>query len=133
MEPPMDAVVPTSSSMQSPGYACRNVASSSALQVFICCLQVNTLSKQLQSEFTEVMNEIWANEAIKSAVLISAKPGCFIAGADIRWKEGALQRCPTHWYIMTQPVTAEMLTVTSAAGFKKTSFSPGTFFQITFY
>ncbi|XP_044877966.1 trifunctional enzyme subunit alpha, mitochondrial-like [Mauremys mutica] len=46
--------------------------------------KVNTLSKQLQSEFTEVMNEIWANEAIKSAVLISAKPGCFIAGADIR-------------------------------------------------
>ncbi|KAJ6661170.1 hypothetical protein lerEdw1_015306 [Lerista edwardsae] len=44
---------------------------------------VNTLSKQLQAEFTEILNEIWLNDAIESAVLISAKPGCFIAGADI--------------------------------------------------
>ncbi|XP_037749657.1 trifunctional enzyme subunit alpha, mitochondrial isoform X1 [Chelonia mydas] len=104
MEPPVDAVVPTSSSMQSPGYACRNVASSSSLQarthvnydvkgdVAVVRFnspdsKVNTLSKQLQSEFTEVMNEIWANEAVKSAVLISAKPGCFIAGADINMIE----------------------------------------------
>ncbi|XP_076872638.1 hydroxyacyl-CoA dehydrogenase trifunctional multienzyme complex subunit alpha a [Brachyhypopomus gauderio] len=45
--------------------------------------KVNTLSKQIQSEMTEVMNEIWGNGAVKSAVLISSKPGCFIAGADI--------------------------------------------------
>ncbi|XP_035279341.1 hydroxyacyl-CoA dehydrogenase trifunctional multienzyme complex subunit alpha a [Anguilla anguilla] len=45
--------------------------------------KVNTLSVQMQAEMTEVMNEIWANEAVKSAVLISSKPGCFIAGADI--------------------------------------------------
>ncbi|NXD87967.1 ECHA enzyme, partial [Halcyon senegalensis] len=45
--------------------------------------KVNTLSRQLNSEFTDVMNEIWANEAVKSAVLISSKPGSFIAGADI--------------------------------------------------
>lgn len=51
--------------------------------MLICCLQVNTLSKQLNAEFTDVMNEIWANEAVKSAVLISSKPGSFIAGADI--------------------------------------------------
>ncbi|KAJ0061015.1 hypothetical protein NL108_004732, partial [Boleophthalmus pectinirostris] len=44
---------------------------------------VNTLSEQLQSELTEVMGEIWSNGAVKSAVLISSKPGCFIAGADI--------------------------------------------------
>ncbi|XP_074803420.1 trifunctional enzyme subunit alpha, mitochondrial isoform X2 [Natator depressus] len=86
------------------GYACRNVASSSSLQarthvnydvkgdVAVVRFnspdsKVNTLSKQLQSEFTEVMNEIWANEAVKSAVLISAKPGCFIAGADINMIE----------------------------------------------
>uniref|UniRef100_K7GDF6 enoyl-CoA hydratase n=1 Tax=Pelodiscus sinensis TaxID=13735 RepID=K7GDF6_PELSI len=100
--------------MQSPGYACRSVATSSSLQarthvnydvkgdVAVVRFnspnsKVNTLSKQLQSEFTEIMNEIWANEAVKSAVLIeiwaneavksavliSAKPGCFIAGADI--------------------------------------------------
>ncbi|XP_056419643.1 trifunctional enzyme subunit alpha, mitochondrial [Hyla sarda] len=49
--------------------------------------KVNTLSEQLQSEFNEVMNEIWANDAVKSAVLTSAKPGCFIAGADINMIE----------------------------------------------
>ncbi|XP_059104639.1 trifunctional enzyme subunit alpha, mitochondrial [Peromyscus eremicus] len=45
--------------------------------------KVNTLNKEVQSEFIEVMNEIWANDQIKSAVLISSKPGCFVAGADI--------------------------------------------------
>ncbi|ELK14045.1 Trifunctional enzyme subunit alpha, mitochondrial [Pteropus alecto] len=45
--------------------------------------KVNTLNKELQSEFTEVMNEIWASDQIRSAVLISLKPGCFVAGADI--------------------------------------------------
>nr|XP_056709132.1 trifunctional enzyme subunit alpha, mitochondrial isoform X2 [Euleptes europaea] len=49
--------------------------------------KVNTLSKQMQAEFTEIMNEIWTNEAVKSAVLISAKPGCFIAGADLNMIE----------------------------------------------
>lgn len=47
-------------------------------------LQVNTLSIQMQNEMTEVMDEVWANNAVKSAVLISSKPGCFIAGADIK-------------------------------------------------
>lgn len=45
--------------------------------------KVNTLSIQMQKELTEVMNEVWANNAVQSAVLISSKPGCFIAGADI--------------------------------------------------
>ncbi|KFV13277.1 hypothetical protein N340_03238, partial [Tauraco erythrolophus] len=49
--------------------------------------KVNTLSRQLDAELREVMNEIWANEAVKSAVLISAKPGSFIAGADINMIE----------------------------------------------
>ncbi|KAM4869256.1 trifunctional enzyme subunit alpha, mitochondrial-like [Urocitellus parryii] len=31
----------------------------------------------------EVMNEIWTSDQIKSAILISSKPGCFVAGADI--------------------------------------------------
>lgn len=53
--------------------------------LFFPTLQVNTLSIQMQNEMTEVMNEVWANNAVKSAVLISAKPGCFIAGADIQW------------------------------------------------
>uniref|UniRef100_A0A8C2ZVQ2 Trifunctional enzyme subunit alpha, mitochondrial n=1 Tax=Cyclopterus lumpus TaxID=8103 RepID=A0A8C2ZVQ2_CYCLU len=45
--------------------------------------KVNTLSIQMQKEMAEVMDEVWANDAVKSAVLISSKPGCFIAGADI--------------------------------------------------
>uniref|UniRef100_A0A3B3Q760 Trifunctional enzyme subunit alpha, mitochondrial n=1 Tax=Paramormyrops kingsleyae TaxID=1676925 RepID=A0A3B3Q760_9TELE len=49
--------------------------------------KVNTLSIQMQAEMSEVMNEIWASDAIKSAVLISSKPGCFIAGADINMIE----------------------------------------------
>ncbi|XP_055028669.2 trifunctional enzyme subunit alpha, mitochondrial [Misgurnus anguillicaudatus] len=53
--------------------------------------KVNTLSVQMQNELTEVMNEIWANNAIQSAVLISSKPGCFIAGADINM----IQACKT--------------------------------------
>ncbi|XP_006258720.2 trifunctional enzyme subunit alpha, mitochondrial [Alligator mississippiensis] len=85
-------------------YACRNISTSSPLRdrthvsynikgdVAVVRFntpnsKVNTLSKQLQSEFVEIMNEIWANEAVKSAVLISAKPGSFIAGADINMIE----------------------------------------------
>ncbi|KAG7251301.1 hypothetical protein CRUP_007897, partial [Coryphaenoides rupestris] len=45
--------------------------------------KVNTLSVQMQKEMSEVMEEVWANKDVESAVLISSKPGCFIAGADI--------------------------------------------------
>ncbi|XP_004686442.1 PREDICTED: trifunctional enzyme subunit alpha, mitochondrial [Condylura cristata] len=82
------------------GYICRNFTGSSALRarthinygvkgdVAVVRInspnsKVNTLNKELQSEFVEVMNEIWASDQIRSAVLISSKPGCFIAGADI--------------------------------------------------
>ncbi|XP_029900811.1 hydroxyacyl-CoA dehydrogenase trifunctional multienzyme complex subunit alpha b [Myripristis murdjan] len=50
--------------------------------------KVNTLSIQMQKELTDVMNEVWSNNAVQSAVLISTKPGCFIAGADINMIEG---------------------------------------------
>ncbi|KAF7666650.1 hypothetical protein LDENG_00098410 [Lucifuga dentata] len=53
--------------------------------------KVNTLSVQMQAELTEVMGEVWSNGAVKSAVLISTKPGCFIAGADINM----IQACKT--------------------------------------
>uniref|UniRef100_A0AAY4DFC1 enoyl-CoA hydratase n=1 Tax=Denticeps clupeoides TaxID=299321 RepID=A0AAY4DFC1_9TELE len=45
--------------------------------------KVNTLSKPLQAEMTEILEEIWGNSAVKGAVLISSKPGSFIAGADL--------------------------------------------------
>ncbi|XP_048830307.1 trifunctional enzyme subunit alpha, mitochondrial-like [Brienomyrus brachyistius] len=86
------------------GQGCRNITSSSALyarthvnyevkdDVAVVRIndpnsKVNTLSIQMQAEMTDVMNEIWANEAIRGAVLISSKPGCFIAGADINMIE----------------------------------------------
>ncbi|XP_027706335.1 trifunctional enzyme subunit alpha, mitochondrial [Vombatus ursinus] len=81
-------------------YTCRNFAQSSAVltrthvnyavkgDVAVVRInspnsKVNTLNKELQSDFVQVMNEIWASDTIKSAVIISTKPGCFIAGADI--------------------------------------------------
>ncbi|XP_078397568.1 trifunctional enzyme subunit alpha, mitochondrial-like [Cetorhinus maximus] len=86
------------------GYTCRHFTVSSIMmeRTFVNCetkgdvavvrfnapdSKVNTLSKNLQSEFIEVMNEVWANDAVQSAVLISSKPGCFIAGADINMIE----------------------------------------------
>nr|XP_009667959.1 PREDICTED: trifunctional enzyme subunit alpha, mitochondrial [Struthio camelus australis] len=82
------------------GYACRGISTSTVLQArtHVSCdikgdvavvrfstpdSKVNTLSKQLSSEMSDVLNEVWANEAVKSAVLISSKPGSFIAGADL--------------------------------------------------
>ncbi|KAF7670064.1 hypothetical protein LDENG_00084630 [Lucifuga dentata] len=50
--------------------------------------KVNTLSVQMQQEMTEVMNQMLANNAVQSIVIISSKPGCFIAGADINMIQG---------------------------------------------
>ncbi|XP_055354186.1 trifunctional enzyme subunit alpha, mitochondrial-like isoform X2 [Paramacrobiotus metropolitanus] len=49
--------------------------------------KVNTLSRDMQNEFEEIMNEIWNRNDITSVVLISGKPGTFIAGADINMIE----------------------------------------------
>uniref|UniRef100_A0A673FYD3 enoyl-CoA hydratase n=1 Tax=Sinocyclocheilus rhinocerous TaxID=307959 RepID=A0A673FYD3_9TELE len=53
--------------------------------------KVNTLGRHMQAELVEVINEIWGNSAVKSAVLISSKPGSFIAGADLNM----FQACKT--------------------------------------
>lgn len=47
-------------------------------------LQVNTLNKQFNAEIEDVFHELWANDGVKSVVLVSSKPGNFIAGADIK-------------------------------------------------
>ncbi|XP_019746623.1 hydroxyacyl-CoA dehydrogenase trifunctional multienzyme complex subunit alpha a isoform X2 [Hippocampus comes] len=92
-----------------PGYArrCISVSSSLAARTHVSyelkddvavirfndpASKVNTLSVQMQSELTEVMSEIWSNGAVKSAVLISSKPGCFIAGADINMIQACKSR-----------------------------------------
>ena len=46
-----------------------------AARLMLCCVQV--------------MEDMLASPEAKSAVLVSAKPGCFIAGADIAWLDSA--------------------------------------------
>ncbi|XP_071117488.1 trifunctional enzyme subunit alpha, mitochondrial-like [Haliotis cracherodii] len=58
--------------------------------------KVNTLSAEVQSEFLEVLNEVQNNSSVRGVVLISSKPGCFIAGADI----GMIESCKTEEEVM---------------------------------
>ncbi|XP_003384336.1 PREDICTED: trifunctional enzyme subunit alpha, mitochondrial-like isoform X1 [Amphimedon queenslandica] len=51
--------------------------------------KVNTLSKELSDELVQTLNEIIDNPEAKAAVIISAKPGSFIAGADIGMLDSA--------------------------------------------
>lgn len=54
-------------------------------------VKVNSLGAEVQAEFDAVFRELETNPALSSAVVISAKPGCFIAGADITM----LEKCKT--------------------------------------
>lgn len=47
------------------------------------------MGEKITAEFEKVIQEIETNPAVKSAVIISAKPGCFVAGADISMLEKA--------------------------------------------
>lgn len=49
------------------------------------------MGSEVSAEFEQIIREIETNSAISSAVIISAKPGCFIAGADI----SMLEKCKT--------------------------------------
>ncbi|XP_064483584.1 trifunctional enzyme subunit alpha, mitochondrial-like isoform X2 [Ornithodoros turicata] len=53
--------------------------------------KVNSLGKEVLEEMGTVMKDVETNGAIRSVVLSSRKPGCFIAGADIEM----LQKCAT--------------------------------------
>ena len=46
-------------------------------------VKVNTLNADIINEIATILKNIETNSAVSSAVLISGKPGCFIAGADI--------------------------------------------------
>ncbi|XP_052747083.1 trifunctional enzyme subunit alpha, mitochondrial [Bicyclus anynana] len=46
-------------------------------------VKVNSLNEGVMNEVSSIVNEIDSNPAIEAAVIISGKPGCFIAGADI--------------------------------------------------
>ena len=47
--------------------------------------RVNTLSALFVKEFLEVIGQIEKDSRIKGLILESAKPGVFVAGADIKW------------------------------------------------
>ncbi|CAF4758109.1 unnamed protein product [Pieris macdunnoughi] len=54
-------------------------------------VKVNSLNAAVMDEVKGIINEIETNPSIEAAVLISGKPGCFIAGADI----GMIESCKT--------------------------------------
>ncbi len=50
--------------------------------------KVNVLNLPVMNEVIAAMKDIQSNSAVTSAVVISGKPGCFIAGADISMIQG---------------------------------------------
>lgn len=57
---------------------------SSFLHLFFPLIQVNTLSRGMMDEFVPVFNHLQNDDKVQGIVVISAKPGSFIAGADIK-------------------------------------------------
>lgn len=53
--------------------------------------KVNSLGEEVSKEFETVIQELEVNSAVNAAVITSAKPGCFVAGADITM----LEKCKT--------------------------------------
>ncbi|XP_028162724.1 trifunctional enzyme subunit alpha, mitochondrial [Ostrinia furnacalis] len=49
--------------------------------------KVNSLNEAVMQEVNEIISEVDSNPSIEAVVLISGKPGCFIAGADISMLE----------------------------------------------
>ncbi|CAH0725904.1 unnamed protein product, partial [Brenthis ino] len=60
-------------------------------------VKVNSLNEAVMDEVSKIINEVDSNPAIEAAVLISGKPGCFIAGADI----GMIEKCKTKDEVVT--------------------------------
>lgn len=53
--------------------------------------KVNSLGVEVQAEFEKILQDIETNPTVRAAVITSAKPGCFVAGADI----SMLEKCKT--------------------------------------
>ncbi|KAG8238401.1 hypothetical protein J437_LFUL017943 [Ladona fulva] len=49
--------------------------------------KMNTLKKEVMDEMEQLINELESNPSVQAAVLMSGKPGSFIAGADIKMLE----------------------------------------------
>lgn len=51
--------------------------------------KVNSLNEEVMVEFEKILSEVESNDEVKAAVLISGKPGGFVAGADIEMLKAA--------------------------------------------
>ncbi|KAG6459318.1 hypothetical protein O3G_MSEX011310 [Manduca sexta] len=60
-------------------------------------VKVNSLNTEVMNEVSNIVNEVDSNPSIEAAVVISGKPGCFIAGADITM----LENCKTKEEVVT--------------------------------
>ena len=47
---------------------------------------MNSLNKALFNDFIGIFGELQKNNEVKAIVIRSAKPDCFIAGADIKFE-----------------------------------------------
>lgn len=66
-------------------------------------LQVNVLNTSMLGEFEEMLQKLNSDSRVNSAVFISGKSDCFIAGADVKW--GSLSLSPyvllEHFFVVT--------------------------------
>jgi len=46
---------------------------------------VNTINREVLSEFKDVLGKIQNDSKVRAVVISSTKPDCFIAGADITY------------------------------------------------
>ena len=81
--------------------------------------KVNTLSRDVMTEFAETINELQSKDNIKSAVLISGKPDCFIAGADIHMLQACksaeeVQEISSTGHVLLQQVADSKIPVVAA-------------------
>jgi enoyl-CoA hydratase/long-chain 3-hydroxyacyl-CoA dehydrogenase len=58
------------------------------MYVLTVALQVNSLNQEVMNEVVSLLQKINSDSSIRGAVIISGKPGCFIAGADINMLSG---------------------------------------------
>ncbi|CAG9767535.1 unnamed protein product [Ceutorhynchus assimilis] len=59
--------------------------------------KVNSLNKEVMTEVRQIISDVQSNPQIQSCVLISNKPNCFIAGADINM----IASCKTEEEVVT--------------------------------
>ena len=50
-----------------------------------CTFQVNTFNREVVEEFREIFGKIKNDPKVRAVVVSSAKPDCFVAGADIAY------------------------------------------------